>query len=185
MVGNTSVHLHDWPNSGEINQEIIEDMAKLRSYVNEALAVRAKNSVKIRQTLQSISVQSNNISEEVKQWMEPVLLEELNVKEVKWSAGPVELDLNITSELKSEGLMREVIRNIQNSRKKAGLNVDDRINLYLHSSNNELKEVYNKFVQEISKEVLATNFEDNLQDLEHNFEVKIESMDLKISLQKQ
>ena len=55
----------------------------------------------------------------------------------------------------------------------------------MHSSNNELKEVYNKFVQEISKEVLATNFEDNLQDLEHNFEVKIESMDLKISLQKQ
>lgn len=185
MVGDKSVHLHDWPNSGEINQEIIEDMAKLRSYVNEALAVRAKNSVKIRQPLQSISVPSNNISEEVKQWMEPVLLEELNVKEVKWSAGPVELDLNITSELKSEGLMREVIRNIQNSRKKAGLNVDDRINLYLHSSNNELKEVYNKFVQEISKEVLATNFEDSLQDLEHNFEVKIESMDLKISLQKQ
>ena len=185
MVGDKSVHLHDWPNSGKINQEIIEDMAKLRSYVNEALAVRAKNSVKIRQPLQSISVPSNNISEEVKQWMEPVLLEELNVKEVKWGTGSVELDLNITSELKSEGLMREVIRNIQNSRKKAGLNVDDRINLYLHSSNNELKEVYNKFVQEISKEVLATNFEDNLQDLEHNFDVKIEGMDLKISLQKQ
>ena len=48
---------------------------------------------------------------------------------------------------------------------------------------NEIKELLQQ--DEISKEVLATNFEDNLQDLEHNFEVKIESMDLKISLQKQ
>ena len=55
--------------------------------------------------------------------------------------------------------MREIIRHIQASRKKAGLNVDDRIELNFSSENEDLSGAFKKFVQEISKEVLAEKAE--------------------------
>jgi isoleucyl-tRNA synthetase len=43
----------------------------------------------------------------------------------------VALNLELDDELVREGLAREVVRAIQNARKAAGLNVEDRINLEL------------------------------------------------------
>ena len=53
--------------------------------------------------------------------------DELNVKSVTFGAAEVLLDTVITEELKLEGLAREVVRAIQDRRKKLGLNVEDRI----------------------------------------------------------
>ncbi len=49
------------------------------------------------------------------------------MKRVTFGAPQVELDTVITEELKLEGLAREVVRVIQDRRKKLGLNVEDRI----------------------------------------------------------
>jgi len=46
----------------------------------------------------------------------------------------VALDLDLTEELRLEGLAREVVRAVQDARKAAGLDVADRIDLGLRAS---------------------------------------------------
>jgi isoleucyl-tRNA synthetase len=50
----------------------------------------------------------------------------------------VALDTRITDNLKKEGLAREIIRHVQDARKKAELQLEDKIALYLHSESPEL-----------------------------------------------
>ncbi|MDO4868386.1 MAG: isoleucine--tRNA ligase [bacterium] len=180
MVGDGSVHLKDWPEAGEVDKNLLAEMAEVRGYVNEALALRAKNGVKIRQPLASVKVPQNAKSFD----FTPILMEELNVKSVEFSGESVEFDFELTPELRAEGLMREIIRRIQAARKKAGLNVDDRIELNFTSENGELIEAFKKFEQEIAKEVLASKTEISNDKLEFSQDVNIEGEEAKISLRK-
>ena len=196
MVGDGSVHLKDWPAAGEINEKILAEMAEVRGYVNEALALRAKNGVKIRQPLKEVVIP--HVASDLK-WFVEILQEELNVKGVSYvvlekdengeilshkPAEKVDFNFEITPELRAEGLMREIIRHIQASRKKAGLNVDDRIELNFSSENEDLSGAFKKFIQEISKEVLAEKAEFSNDKLEFSQTVKIEGGEAKISLKK-
>lgn len=196
MVGDGSVHLKDWPAAGEINEKILAEMAEVRGYVNEALALRAKNGVKIRQPLKEVVIP--HVASDLK-WFVEILQEELNVKGVSYivlekdengeilshkPAEKVDFNFEITPELRAEGLMREIIRHIQASRKKAGLNVNDRIELNFSSENEDLSGAFKKFVQEISKEVLAEKAEFSNDELEFSQTVKIEGGEAKISLKK-
>ena len=180
MIGDGSVHLKDWPEAGEIDKNLLAEMAEVRGYVNEALALRAKNGVKIRQPLASVKVPQNAKSFD----FAPILMEELNVKSVEFGGDGVEFNFELTPELRAEGLMREIIRHIQTARKKAGLNVDDRIELNFTSENADLLDALKKFEQEISKEVLAVKTEISNDGLEFSQDVKIEGEEAKISLRK-
>ena len=180
MVNDGSVHLKDWPEAGEIDKDLIAKMAEVRGYVNEALALRAKNGVKIRQPLASVKVPKNADTFD----FTPILMEELNVKAVEYGNEEVSFDFELTPELRAEGLMREIIRHIQATRKKAGLNVDDRIELNFTSENAEVIDAFKKFEQEISKEVLATKVEISEDELDFTQTVKVEGSEVKISLKK-
>ena len=180
MVGDGSVHLKDWPEAGEIDESLLSEMAEVRGYVNEALALRAKNGVKIRQPLASVKVPQNAKSFD----FTSILMEELNVKNVEFGVEGVEFDFELTPELRAEGLMREIIRHIQAARKKADLNVDDRIELNFISENTEVLDSFKKFEQEISKEVLATKAEISENELDFVQAVKVEGSEVKISLKK-
>ena len=180
MVNDGSVHLKDWPEAGEIDKDLIAKMAEVRGYVNEALALRAKNGMKIRQPLASVKVPKNADTFD----FTPILMEELNVKAVEYGGEEVDFDFELTPELRAEGLMREIIRHIQATRKKAGLNVDDRIELNFTSENTEVLDAFKKFEQEISKEVLATKVEISEGELDFAQTVKVEGSEAKISLKK-
>ena len=180
MVNDGSVHLKDWPKAGEIDKDLIAKMAEVRGYVNEALALRAKNGMKIRQPLASVKVPKNADTFD----FTPILMEELNVKAVEYGGEEVDFDFELTPELRAEGLMREIIRHIQATRKKAGLNVDDRIELDFTSENAEVLDAFKKFEQEISKEVLATKVEISEDELDFTQTVKVEGSEAKISLKK-
>jgi isoleucyl-tRNA synthetase len=70
----------------------------------------------------------------------------------------VALDLDVTPELRREGLAREVIRLVQDARKADGLEVSDRIALRWEAPNPELAAALTEHRLLIAGEVLATEF---------------------------
>ena len=68
------------------------------------------------------------------------------------------LDTKITEQLKEEGAVRDLVRNIQNLRKEKGLDVTDRINLVL-SGNEELKKAVKNYSDYLLSETLTNNIE--------------------------
>ena len=180
LTGSTeSVHLLDWPEIGAINKLVVNDMNVLRDQITQALSLRAKAGIKIRQPLASVTVPT--ISESVD--AEAILMEELNVKSVE-NGQEVGINLNITTELKEEGLSREIIRVVQNARKKAGLNVDDRIKLNL-SYEQEIEDAINHFKVIIANETLSTDLSQNAnKNYSYTEEVKVDGTPITISLEK-
>ncbi|GAA1513000.1 isoleucine--tRNA ligase [Kribbella lupini] len=68
----------------------------------------------------------------------------------------VALDLEVTPELKQAGLAREVVRTLQEARKNAGLEVSDRISVWLNATDAELADALGKHADDVAREVLAT-----------------------------
>ncbi|MBO4396900.1 MAG: isoleucine--tRNA ligase [Bacteroidaceae bacterium] len=68
----------------------------------------------------------------------------------------VALDINITPELKSEGLAREIVKRIQAIRKDSGFEITDRINVEI-TDNSALKEAVDTYKDYISGQVLAND----------------------------
>jgi isoleucyl-tRNA synthetase len=150
LTGGESVHLQDWLPAGHVNELVVTDMEEVREYVTQGLSLRAAAKLKVRQPLASVTVP--RLGEFVN--FEDILKDELNVKEVKTSK-ELALDTELTPELKREGHMREIIRNVQIARKKAGLSVDDRINLLLDTQDKELIATIAQHAEIIKAETLA------------------------------
>ncbi|HEY1702863.1 MAG TPA: isoleucine--tRNA ligase [Trebonia sp.] len=70
----------------------------------------------------------------------------------------VGIEVDITPELRREGLAREVIRLIQDARKSDGLHVSDRITVHWEASEPELSAALTEHGQLIAGEVLAGEF---------------------------
>ena len=72
----------------------------------------------------------------------------------------IALDLEISAELRSLGISREVIRMIQEARKTSGLEVSDRINLEFFTTDAQVLESVKQNIEVIKSEVLALKFEE-------------------------
>ncbi|MEA3322857.1 MAG: DUF5915 domain-containing protein, partial [Patescibacteria group bacterium] len=81
-----------------------------------------------------------------------------NIGEVNGIA--IELNIEISDELKQEGQAREIIRHIQQMRKGADYQVDDRIVVWYEGMNS----VFEEFDDMISKEVLADEVKQKQED---------------------
>jgi isoleucyl-tRNA synthetase len=71
----------------------------------------------------------------------------------------VGIDATLTPELKSEGLAREIVRRVQDMRKNAGFNIEDRITTYYHAEGS-LPEVFTTWGEYIKSETLTTQLFD-------------------------
>ncbi len=92
----------------------------------------------------------------------------------------VALNLELTDELRREGLAREVVHAVQAARKSAGLNVEDRIALRM-GGDDALLEAVRAHEAYVSAETLATSLDTGGADGEP---ATIEGLELRISVEK-
>ena len=111
-----------------------------------------------------------------------LIKDEINVNEVIFDnaiSETVELDVNITAELKEEGNVRELLRAIQELRKTEKLNPSDVVSLKFKTSQKG-QDLIRKFETEIKKTTLlkAVIFE----EVEAGTVIKVEDMDFELKI---
>lgn len=172
-----SVHLLNWPEAGEIDQKVLEKMARTREIITEGLALRMNKSeneeqIKVRQPLAEYIYEGEPLDE----YYEQIIADEVNVKSVR-AGEKAYLDKHLTEELLEEGFIRELIRFVQAARKKAGLEVDDRIKLSIDT------EISEDWQDVLKAEVLAVELgRDN--NYQYDEVVKVNGKNITISLEK-
>ena len=130
-----SVHLREWPRAqGTKNKKqktgLREAMAEVRRIAAFALSERAKVGIRVRQPLGKLKVRS--LKFKVPDEVLELLKDEVNVKQIvvdPKQKSEIELDATVTPELRREGLLRELIRNIQEMRRDAGFRPVEKIHV--------------------------------------------------------
>jgi len=174
-----SVHLEDYPKADEEfskkQSQLLEEIYKVREIASQGHAIRKEKNLAIKQPLSALWVSENA---ELSADALAIMAEELNVKEVKQGKPPTEISVamkingveyfiglvtEISDDLKLEGDLRNLIRQIQRARQLAGLNVGDQINLTLEDTE-ENKRIISTFNEEFSQKVNAAeiNFGDRM-----------------------
>jgi isoleucyl-tRNA synthetase len=181
----SSVHLEDWPKAKEklIKKDLNEKMELVRKIVSLGLELRTKAKIKVRQPLSKLQIANCKIQNEFIN----LVKDELNVKEIEfvkeieeeknWILGQEEgikiaLNIEITPQLKEEGMIRDFIREIQDLRKKARLKPKDKILIQV-SGGEKLKEFLLKNKKSILKEIKAKDLQFT-EKLERDFIIKKE-----------
>ena len=151
-----SVHLAEWPKGNKFEKEILLSMQTVRDICNVGNMIRKKENVPLRQPLTTLF-----IDKEVNKEYEGIIKDELNVKKLE-KGEEISFDMNITEELKQEGMYREFVRGVQDVRKEENKKPDEIITLIIQTDDNG-KELINKWNKEISKIVGAKEiiFRDN------------------------
>lgn len=192
LTGGESVHLNDWPKTGYVDETAVDSMELVKRIVNEGLSIRARAQLKVRQPLAELSYSGVKLTAE----LECIIAEEVNVKHVVITPDSAELKLttyaptvtintDLTPDLKREGLMREVVRQVQVARKAAGLEVDDRIKLALHAEGDLLLAI-TEHADTIAEEALVEGGvnTDKLDNPLYVIEVTVEGIELRVELSK-
>ncbi len=158
---NESVHLCSWPKADRhaIDTSLESMMETAKKIAEAANTVRQKNKIKLRWPLRSMIVSGQNADElkvAVKTFGD-VIRSMCNVKNVRFGtadfnaeAGGIKifLDTAMDDALKEEAMVRELMRKVQEDRKKAGMTISEKIVL---TTDADLK----KFEDMIKKEVGA------------------------------
>ncbi|NDE68112.1 hypothetical protein EB052_00735 [bacterium] len=128
-------------------------MRAVRDISSLGLEARSRAKINVRQPLATLTVTSSTTDAELHarlasdQTLVSLILDEVNVRAITWevatvtvatdapatpataasTATTVALDTHLTPELKEEGMYRELVRAVQDLRKKSGLTVSDRV----------------------------------------------------------
>ncbi len=167
----SSVHLEKWPvhHMEHHDQGVLENMLVLRQIVELGLALRAENKLKVRQPLAAVlfcgSKEYAANANEIHQNHEllAIIAEELNVKSATFAEAPegdgwaakedglltVWLNTTIDQSLKDEGMVRELIRAVNQLRKDQGLTVNDRVRLLCQAPAVAVRDLVQRFESEI------------------------------------
>ncbi|HEX6548990.1 MAG TPA: isoleucine--tRNA ligase [Candidatus Dormibacteraeota bacterium] len=180
-LGGGSVHLSDFPvaDPGWIDQHLETEMAAARRYVEQGLAARDAARIKVRQPLRRLEVPSEELPEE----LAAIVRDELNLKELRFGGAELRLDTEIDEELRLEGLARDAVRLVNDLRKRAGLNVEDRIRLRWEAKR-QLAEALVAHADYVAREVLAVEVERGRADGLEQAEARIGGEELWIGLTK-
>lgn len=124
-----SVHLTSWPNFakaslGKPEINLLSEMQAVREIVEIGHSLRKENNIAVRQPLSELRIKNEELRIKT---LEQLILDELNVKTIKYGQKENKLNLEITPELKEEADARDLIRKIQAARKELGTKLDDKI----------------------------------------------------------
>lgn len=194
---NLSIHLCDWPQLDEekIDQELIKQMDLVRQICELGHSLRSEAGIKVRQTLGKFSIFICQLADQflINEDCLNLIKEELNVKNIEivgelpkgenWKTREenkiqMALNIEITPELKQEGIFREIIRQINVLRKEKGLTIKDKIDLYVYLEIGETKEVFEKFKEKIEIATLCNQLlfiEHKKEGVDFEKEIKIEN----------
>ncbi|HNL69148.1 MAG TPA: class I tRNA ligase family protein, partial [Leptospiraceae bacterium] len=141
------------PNLPRLGKRVGQHMKAVQEYFRSikdpstvARAVRAGSSLSLEDQGVKIELEPEDVL------VEPVSAE--GTAGVEGSGMTVVLDTGLTPELIQEGIVRDLVRNIQEMRKKAGLEVTDRITLVMEADP-EVSSAIERFAGYIEDETLA------------------------------
>lgn len=185
-----SVHLEDWPKADKnlIDKKLEKEMEEVRKIVALTLAKRAKAKIKVRQPLQKLKIKK--LKFKIPKELANLIKEEANIKKIFIDPKikkEIELDTTITPELKEEGIIKEIIRQIQEMRKAANLKPKDNILVYcfgrpelngvlIKNKNVIMKEGRIKQFQIEKDEKLSFDFQKNIKVDGENFYLAIKKL---------
>ncbi len=189
-----SVHFDAWPKAEKRLPDLEDDMVIVRDLITIILAQRERAKIGIRWPLSHVEIFSEDTKvKRVVERLEKLLLHQTNIKKIVFNeekpadsvALPMSkafaalmLDTKITPELEREGYAREVVRRIQDMRKKAGLKKEDRIELFIYAGV-DLK----LFTKEIRQKVGAAKitFGAITQTFQYHFREKIRDYEFELA----
>ena len=186
-----SVHLETWPSfiENDNEEESLEAMNEVRRIVELGLSERDSAGIKVRQILNKAIVLAKGLKITNQKNYSGLIMEELNVKSVEFKEGAeelkVEIDTEITPELKLEGGKRELIRFINLMRKDLNLSIGDLAVTLVESDSIFVKNIIETFFEDIRKETLSSDLK--IAPMEDGLiakEFKIDGEIIKISLKK-
>jgi len=184
-----SVHLADYP-KGERkhqNKKILILMQEIRDLSAKVLSLRQKENIKVRQPLNLLKIKDKKSTIKNHLALLEILKEEINVKEIifdKDLASDIELDTTITPELKEEGMIRELIRQIQEERKNQSLIPQDKIKIMLEVTNPKLQSILKKEDEFIKQKTGAEEIKIQIASQEIAKEININEEKIGLKIQK-
>jgi len=178
-----SVHLEEWPrfDKKKIDDSLEEEMVTVREIVSKGLDERIQVKIPVKQPLAKITITANK---EIRDELKEPIMDELNIKKVELKKGSelsVKLDIKMTPELEQEGAAREIMRKVNDMRKKAKLTIQDRIEIFIQTDSELISNSVKKFKEEIMKSVQA----DSITEKANNGnELIIKEQKVKIEIKK-
>ena len=168
-----SIHLEKWPkfDSKLINKKLEEEMINVQKIIQEALAQREKIQFGIRWPLLEVEIQTKN---KIKSF-EDLIKKQVNVKKARIKESKEEkvlLNHKLNPELLKEGYTREVIRRIQDLRKKSNLKKHQKIEINIKSEQEIELNLIKKQVNAVIKEIKKPKITEKFKIKEKNFEIQ-------------
>jgi isoleucyl-tRNA synthetase len=166
-----SVFAFEWPKTNQkmVDKKLEEQMDVVKMIIETSYSARQQANLKLRWPLKQVLVISDDkkVAQAVKQ-LEDILLVMCNAKsvkvveekpegefvEVEFDLGKVLVDKKMDEELLKEALVRELIREVQELRKKHGFHVKESISLTVNSDE-KTNEILESYVKNLKKEVGA------------------------------
>ena len=169
------------PNFGKLSEKYSKDMKEIISNLKSLDSDEIIEKIKNNNTI-NLKINNNNIE---------IIDEDLIINEIpkgNLCVGSnkdftIALDTNIDNDLKMEGIVRDLIRYVQNFRKESALEVSDRINFSIIAPD-EILESIKKFEKYFKNETLIENIEMDLDTMNHITKFKINKNDVEIGISK-
>lgn len=175
----------------EANKEMLSKMELVRVITGLGQSIRADNGLKVRQPLSNLFV-----NKKLDNWMSEIIKDELNIKAIEYLENlptgdkfyanedtsidlRIVIDANLTQELIDEGFVRELVRTIQDIRKKKGLKLGEEVPMIIWSEDENIRKIINSNLNELAKDINASEI--NLDRTEGEV-VKVNDNEIVVSL---